>query len=151
MEPEVDSYSRCVSFLDHRRAVVFSSTLSQDVISPHFSAKESNHHGRPALCVMRHLMSSPDLASTHQYRMFITWWPWRSLSSWCITGQHKLGCWGCKAGWHCVCSETDYMKIFLHVKQLHISIWNALLTGQVVHGAYQQLAKHKTKCPADWG
>ena len=147
MEPEVDSWSRCVSFLDHRRAVVFSSTLSQDVISPHFSAKERNHHGRPGLCVMRHLMSSPDLASTQQYRMFITWWPWRSLSSWCITGPAQVGVWRCKAG--CVFSETDYMKIFFHVKQLYISRWNALFTGQVVDGAYQQLAKHNAKCPAD--
>ena len=57
MEPEVDSYSRCVSFLDHRRAVVFSSTLSQDVISSHFSLKERNHHGRPVLCVMRHVFN----------------------------------------------------------------------------------------------
>lgn len=110
MEPEVDSCSRCVSFLDHRRAVVFSSTLSQDVISPHFSAKERNHHGRPALCVMRHLMSSPDLASTHQYRMFITWWPWRSLSSWCITGPAQVGVLRMQ-GWMCLLGNRLYEDI----------------------------------------
>jgi len=60
--------------------------------------------------VMRHLMSSPDLASTHQYRMFITWWPWRSLSSWCITGPAQLGVLRMQ-GWMCLLGNILYEDI----------------------------------------
>ena len=99
-------------------------------------------------------MSSTDLASTPQYRMFITLMTLEKFVVMMYSRTTQVGVLRMQ-GWMTLCLLGN--RLYEDIPPCQTATHQHMKCTTLPAGRtwslyyYQQLAKHKTKCPADWG